>query len=72
MPCNPFRELSPKEETTLLKIARGGMRPDDLRSDDISTLQNFGFAQSEHGRLTLTPLGFQRFAKMARSTNCRH
>jgi hypothetical protein len=66
---NLLRELSPREETTLRRIAQGASMADGLRYDDIVRLEKFGLAETAGGVVTLTPLGAQRVALMTRSTN---
>jgi hypothetical protein len=68
MPCTLLRELSPREETTLRRIAQGASL-EGLRHDDVVRLEKFGFAETAGGSVTLTPLGVQRLAVMA---NSRH
>ena len=72
MPRNLLLQLSLKEEGTLCMIAQGISSSARLRSDDVSRLQNLGFAEAGDDVVTLTPLGVQRFAIVARAMMSRH
>jgi hypothetical protein len=71
MPHSLLRELSPKEESTLCKIAQGAASQVCFRPDDVSRLQNFGFVKTPGGVPVLTPLGAQRIAIIARTATAR-
>jgi hypothetical protein len=71
MPRNLLRKLSPKEESTLCRIAQGMSDPASLRPDDVSCLKNFGFVEILGRVPTLTPLGVQRVAIVTRATPTR-
>ena len=72
MSGNLLRKLSPHEESTLCLIAQGISSLCALRSDDVSRLRNFGFAEVVDGVVTLTPLGVERFAVAAGTMTSRH
>ena len=55
IPSNLFRTFSLKEENTLCLIAQGIENPDDLRLEDVSRLQSFGFVEVKGERVTLPP-----------------
>ena len=62
MPRSLLRELSPREESTLCRVAQGLPNQAGLRVGDVSRLENFGFVEIIAGVPTLTPLGVQRVA----------
>ena len=68
MPHNLLRELSPREECTLCRIAQGIASWASLRHGDISRLQNFGFVETSGGVPALTPLGTRRVEIVNRTT----
>jgi hypothetical protein len=55
-------QLSPREEATLRKIAQGIARQNEIRAEEVSRLQNFGFVEMDEAGPRLTPLGAQRTA----------
>jgi hypothetical protein len=55
IPSNLSRTFSLKEENTLCLIAQGIENPDDLRLEDVSRLQSFGFVEVKGERVTLPP-----------------
>lgn len=52
--------LSPNEDTTLRRIAGGGVPPRSLRDSDIARLKRLGLIEESRMGLTLSPLGQQR------------
>ncbi len=68
MPHSLRRELSPKEESTLCRIAQGVPSEASLRPQDVLRLQNFGFVETAEGMLILTPLGAKRVAIVTGAT----
>ena len=64
---NLLRELSPREESTLCRIAQGRPYEAGLRAGDVSCPRNFGFIETAHGVPAVTPLGARRVAIMIRA-----
>ena len=58
-------ELSPHEETTLLRIANRDDGPNDLREHDLSRLRLLGLVEAKRKGFGLTTLGKQRLARFA-------
>lgn len=71
MPRSLLRELSPREESTLCRIAQGMASDASLRPDDVLRLQNFGFVEIPDGVPALTPLGVQRVEIVTRTATPR-
>ena len=54
--------LSPREESALLRVARGDARPQDLASEHIRRLALLELIREKDGKLALTELGRERVA----------
>ena len=54
--------LSPREESALLRVARGEARPQDLASEHIRRLALLELIHESDGKLALTELGRVRLA----------
>jgi hypothetical protein len=54
--------LSPREETALLRVARGGVFLQDLASEHLRRLTLLELVQEIDGKLALTELGRERVA----------
>ena len=52
--------LSPNEQTALLRIANGMIRPRDLKASDVSHLAALGLVRERDNTLELTHLGRKR------------
>ena len=55
--------LSPTEESTLRRLANGGVHPMSLRESTVSRLKNLGLIEQRRTGLALTPMGLQRLGR---------
>jgi len=60
-------ELSPQEETTLLRIADGGSGEHDIEEAAVSRLQTLELVEQRGVSLGLTLRGVQKVARLRRS-----
>jgi hypothetical protein len=68
MPRGLLAPLSPKEETTLRRIALGIADPPSLPAGDVIRLKQLDLVQDANDTLQLTATGKQRYSMLSRST----